>query len=81
MKVCIVAAALGATSIERHITLDRAMYGSDQAASVSVHALRNFVEAVRAIPEIMGTGEKVISSQEQAVREKLRVEIGDETER
>ena len=81
VKVCIVAAALGATSIERHITLDRAMYGSDQAASVSVHALRNFVEAVRAIPEIMGTGEKVISSQEQAVREKLRVEIGDETER
>jgi len=80
MKVCAVAVALGATSIERHITLDRAMYGSDQAASVSVHALRNFVDAVRAVPEILGTGERVITPQEQAVREKLRVEIGDETE-
>ena len=81
VKVCVAAVAIGATSIERHITLDRAMYGSDQAASVSVHALRNFVDAIRAVPEILGTGERVITPQEQAVREKLRVEIGDETER
>ena len=80
VKVCVAAVAIGATSIERHITLDRAMYGSDQAASVSIHALRNFVEAVRAIPQIMGTGEKVVTPPEQVIREKLRVEINDETE-
>ena len=37
LKVCLTAVALGATSIERHITLDRSMYGSDQAASIEVH--------------------------------------------
>ena len=77
IKVCVTAVALGATSLERHITLDRAMYGSDQAASVETHALRNFVETVRAIPDVLGTGEKVISDAESAVRSKLRVEVPD----
>jgi len=75
IKVCVVAATLGATSIERHITLDRAMYGSDQAASISSESLRSFVSAIRAIPFILGTGEKNISDQELNVRKKLRVEI------
>lgn len=75
IKVCTVAAAMGATSIERHITLDRAMYGSDQAASVETGALRNFVETVRAIDSILGSGEKIISDAELAVREKLRIDV------
>jgi len=75
LKVCTTAVALGATSLERHITLDRAMYGSDQAASVETHALRNFVETVRMIPDLMGAGEKVITPAELAVRKKLRVEV------
>lgn len=75
IKVCVTAVALGATSLERHITLDRAMYGSDQAASIETHALRNFVETVRAIPLIMGTGVKEITPAELAVRKKLRVEV------
>lgn len=74
IKVCVTAVALGASSIERHITLDRAMYGSDQAASIEVHALKNFVEAVRMIPLILGSGEKVLTEAEQVVRKKLRVE-------
>jgi len=72
VKVCVAAVAIGASSIERHITLDRAMYGSDQAASVESHALRNFVEAVRAIPEILGDGVKSIAGEEEMVRAKLR---------
>ena len=80
IKICVAAVTLGATSIERHVTLDRAMYGSDQAASISIHALRNFVEAVRAIPEILGTGEKEITPQERVVRKKIRIEIDDELE-
>ena len=77
IKVCVAAVALGATSIERHITLDRAMYGSDQAASVETHALRNFVETVRAIPLVLGSGRKAVSERELPIRKKLRVEVSD----
>ncbi len=75
LKVSLLAVAVGATSIERHITLDRAMYGSDQAASVEVHALRGFVESVRKVPAILGTGVKNITEAEKSVREKLRLEV------
>lgn len=75
VKVSVSAVVLGATSIERHITLDRAMYGSDQAASVEVHALASFVDTVRKIPLIMGDGVKAISPAELAIRKKLRVEV------
>lgn len=75
LKVCTSAVALGATSIERHITLDRSMYGSDQAASIETHVLRNFVETIRKIPILLGTGKKSLGDAELAVRKKLRVEI------
>lgn len=75
IKVCTVAVALGATSLERHITLDRAMYGSDQAASIETHALTNFVETVRAVPGILGTGNKTLSEAELKTREKLRISV------
>lgn len=77
IKVCVTAVALGATSLERHITLDRAMYGSDQAASIEAHSLRNFVESVRAVPHLLGNEEKKLSDAELLVREKLRIEIAD----
>lgn len=75
LKVCITAVALGASSIERHITLDRAMYGSDQAASIEANSLKNFVESIRKIPKILGDGQKHISDAERSVRQKLRVEV------
>ena len=75
LKVCSAAVALGATSLERHITLDRAMYGSDQAASIETHALRDFVSTIRKIPLLMGTGIKEITPAELTVRNKLRVEV------
>ena len=75
LKVCAAAVALGATSIERHITLDRAMYGSDQAASIETASLKGFVEAVRTIPKILGNGEKSLSDSELVAREKLRISI------
>lgn len=75
IKVCTTAVALGATSLERHITLDRAMYGSDQAASIETHALRDFVETVRKVPSLLGNGEKEISLAEIEVRSKLRVNV------
>ena len=73
LKVSIVAVTLGATSLERHITLDRAMYGSDQAASISASTLKAFVESVRAVNSILGDGKKIITEAEKSVRKKLRV--------
>ena len=73
LKVCAAAVALGATSIERHITLDRAMYGSDQAASIESSSLIGFVDAVRKIPAILGSGTKTLTDSEKSAREKLRI--------
>ena len=75
LKICITAVALGATSIERHITLDRAMYGSDQAASIEAGSLKSFVDTIRMIPVIKGDGIKKITDKEKIVRKKLRVNI------
>ena len=75
IKVCTAAVTLGATSLERHITLDRAMYGSDQAASIEANALSDFATSVRAISEIMGSGIKTLSEAELKTREKLRINV------
>jgi len=74
-KIGIVAATLGATSIERHITLDRAMYGSDQSASISYEVLKNFTESVRVVQKILGDGEKKVTEKEIPIRKKLRIDI------
>jgi N-acetylneuraminate synthase len=66
------AAVLGATSLERHITLDRTMYGSDQAASIEIDDLYRLVKDIRNLEAAMGTGEKVLSAAELEVRKKLR---------
>lgn len=66
------AVALGATSIERHITLDNTMYGSDQAASLNVEDLVRLVKDIRLIEKILGSGEKVLSERELETKRKLR---------
>ena len=66
------AVALGATSIEVHITLDRAMYGTDQAASIAIDGLMKMVKYIRAAEEIMGDGIKTVTVAEQKIKEKLR---------
>ncbi len=68
----IVAASMGAAAIERHITLDRAMYGSDQSASLEEKGLIQLVETLRKIPDIMGDGIKKILEEEQVIANKLR---------
>jgi N-acetylneuraminate synthase len=66
------AVALGATSIERHITLDRTMYGSDQAASIEIPELSRLIIDIRTIEDALGTGEKILTEAEKEVRKKLR---------
>ena len=66
------AAALGITSLERHITLDRSMYGSDQSASVEPSGFRQLVGAVRKIELAMGDGVKRIYDAEKPIADNLR---------
>jgi N-acetylneuraminate synthase len=70
--VSCVAVALGATSVERHITLDRSMYGSDQSASVELGGLKKLVNYIRAVETSLGDGNKVVTEQETQIATKLR---------
>ncbi len=70
--VSLLAVAMGATSIERHITLDRSMYGSDQKASIEPEELKELVAQIHLTEQILGTGVKSLSDAELAVRKKLR---------
>lgn len=75
LAVSYAAAALGATSIERHITLSRAMYGSDQAASVEPPAFKQMVGAIRKIELALGDGIKRVLPEEIEIANKLRAHI------
>ena len=71
-SICLAAALLGATSIERHITLDRSMYGSDQAASLEPPGLIRLVRDIRELDFILGDGKKIIWDSELPAQKKLR---------
>lgn len=75
LAVSYAAAALGISSLERHITLSRAMYGSDQSASVEPAGFRQLVGAVRKIEKAMGNGELGVHVKEQPIAEKLRAHL------
>ena len=66
------AVAIGASSLERHITLDRAMYGSDQSASLEIVGLKRMMDYVRDINTAMGSPEKRVMDTEVPIADKLR---------
>jgi N-acetylneuraminate synthase len=70
--VCVIAAALGVSSIERHITLDRTMYGSDQASSLEPSGLNRLVRDLRMVDNVLGDGKKRIWESEIPAMKKLR---------
>jgi len=72
LAISYAAAALNITSLERHITLDRAMYGSDQSASVEPQGFRQLVSSVRAIEKAMGDGVKYFIEEEEPIATNLR---------
>ena len=69
--VSVAAAAMGISSLERHITLDRAAYGSDQAASLEISGFALLIDYVRTAESAMGDGEKKILDEEKKIRQKL----------
>ncbi|MBF0195202.1 MAG: N-acetylneuraminate synthase family protein [Magnetococcales bacterium] len=75
LAVSYAAAALGITSLERHITLNRSMYGSDQSASVEPAGFTMLVGAVRKIENAMGDGSLDVNPKEISIAKKLRAHI------
>ena len=76
LAVSYAAAALGITSLERHITIDRSMYGSDQSASVEPAGFKQLVGAIRKIEMAMGDGEKKLIEEEIPIAKNLRQHLG-----
>jgi len=72
IAVSIAAVSLGATSVERHITLDRSMYGSDQSASLELVGLNILIKHIRTVELCLGDGIKRVIDDEKLVGEKLR---------
>jgi N-acetylneuraminate synthase len=72
LQTTLAAVVLGACFVERHITLDRAMWGSDQAASIEPHGLVRLVRDIRVVELALGDGVKRIYDSEKAARQKLR---------
>jgi N-acetylneuraminate synthase len=72
LQTTVAAVTLGACMVERHITLDRAMWGSDQAASVEPSGFHRMVRDIRVIEAAMGDGVKRVYDSELPIRKKLR---------
>ena len=72
MPSVIAVAKYGAVCVERHITLDRAMWGSDQSASLEPEGMERVVKYIRSIPIVGGSGNKQVLSEEVPILEKLR---------
>lgn len=68
----VLAVALGADSVERHITVDRTNWGSDQAASLEMAGLYHMVRDIRQVPILLGNGNKIVYQRELPIIEKLR---------
>ncbi|HDY72272.1 MAG TPA: N-acetylneuraminate synthase, partial [Nitrospirae bacterium] len=66
------AVTLGASFVERHITLDRAMWGTDQAASVEIIGMHRLIRNIKDIEKAMGDGVKRVYESEQSSLRKLR---------
>ena len=62
----------GATVIERHVTLDHTMWGTDQSCSVEPHGLFKLVKGIRDVETALGDGIKVVTEDEKLIRKKLR---------
>jgi N-acetylneuraminate synthase len=73
LATTLAAVALGASFVERHVTLDRAMWGSDQAASVEPVGMARLIKDIRSIDQAMGDGVKKVYESERAAGSRLRL--------
>ena len=72
IQASLAAVALGANIVERHVTLDRSMFGSDQSASLEIHGFEKLIRDIRVIESAMGDGVKKVYDSELPILKKLR---------
>ena len=72
LATTVAAVAMGASFIERHVTMDRSLWGTDQAASVEIGGLTRLVRDVRVVDAALGDGVKKVYESEMSSRSKLR---------
>jgi len=68
----VTAVAYGAVSVERHITMDRTLWGSDHAASLEPQGLFRLIRDIKLVPKVSGDGNKVVYESEKPIIKKLR---------
>ena len=68
----VIAVALGAKVIERHITLDHKLWGTDQSSSLEIDGMDKLIRRISTVKEIMGNGDKKLSESEIEVKNRLR---------
>jgi N-acetylneuraminate synthase len=68
----VIAYAMGAMIIERHVTLDREMWGTDQSSSVEIQGMYSLKSRLKEVERSLGKAEKIVTESEIAVRKKLR---------
>ena len=71
-RISLAAVGMGISSLERHITIDRTIYGSDQAASLEPNGFRNLVNSCNKILDTLGDGQKKLLDEELPISKKLR---------
>ena len=71
LEPTVIATVLGAKIIERHITLSHDMWGTDQKASLEVHAMDILAKRIKSIDNILGSSEKIVTESEKPAKEKL----------
>ena len=77
LELSFAAVSLGISSLERHLTLNRKMYGSDQSASLEPNEIKDLVKGVRNIEKSLGDGSKKVLDEEKVIANKLRQHIND----
>ncbi len=75
LAISLAASGMGISSIERHITIDRSLYGSDQAASIEPSALKQLIESIRKIENAFNDNKKTMLEEERLVAKKLRAHL------
>jgi N-acetylneuraminate synthase len=77
LAISLAAVGMGISSLERHITIDRTIYGSDQAASLEPNGFRNLVNSCNKILGSLGNGQKKLLKEEIPISEKLREHLNE----
>lgn len=78
LAITLAASGMGISSVERHITIDRSLYGSDQSASIEPAALRQLISGIRKVENAFNNNKKTMLDEEKSIAKKLRAHLNYE---